>query len=1285
MRASLGEGVVGRNRAWLRYAPILGIAAVLAAGFFVIRWFIADAENAMRSDLSQQARLAARTLSAKNLSALSGTAADEGHSAFIEMKEQLATIRSVIPGCRFVYLVGRSPTGEVFFFVDNEPAGSEDYSPPGQVYEEADDQFHAAFDHKSATTIGPVTDRWGTWVTALAPVETGAVPIPSGDHRADGQSSDRNGAVRAVLGVDHDASAWTRQVLALAAPSISLVVVLVIAGVMAFVSLWRARGTSTPRVRRLLIPVALVFTLLLLGSSWMLYRQYTHSVDEGIQAHLDYAFQEFAVDIAGQEQVLETAAMAIADDPRTRQAMVDRAGAPLRALWSGLFDQLRSGADDDYLQFVDTRGSPILRLDRLGAGRAAQSPVAGTDPSKAGDGVQVDGSGMLVLKATRPVRKGDEVVGYVEIAREVDELIAHRNAHTSIRMGVIVDKRFVDRAAWERHNWTAGDSASWDRYANVVAYYAHDAAVADLLGPIASVADLETDHSHCAMEVADSATQWRMSASPLQGASGEELGHVLAAVDATEDLGDLESARLLTTLFLGLIIAGFMAFIYTLLRRADHEIDAKQRELEASERQLGATLRSIGDGVVACDAGRRVTTLNRVAEELTGWDTFDAAGRSVEQVFSLVDPATGDMITAPVGEALATGFAVEMPETSILVSFEGVRTHIACSCAPIRDPSGEVVGAVLVFRDVTEDYLRREMLRHSEERMRSLLASMQDLVFVLDEELSIVAYHSSSNAELATPPEDFLGHRFDEVGLPEKAVQTIGVALERALRHGEAGGAEYSIALSGEARWYDMRATPFRSQDGDITGVTCVVRDITRRKGAEEALERQANELAAANVSLERLANRDGLTGMVNRRRFLELVGIAAQSTGPGEPCAVLFLDLDNFKFVNDSMGHDAGDLLLVQVSKRMESCAGPDDIVARLGGDEFALLLPSPAPVARAEEIAEGIVRAMREPFQLGEHTLTATCSVGVSSSDFGATVETLIQNADTAMYYAKRAGKSAWRSFEPYMLAEVQARIELEADLRAAWANGEFVLMFMPLVDLESGRTTEVEALLRWFSPKRGWVPVDEFIPLAEEINLIGPLGEWVLESACAKAREWQQAWPNAEGLRVAVNVSAKQIQRASFLGEVTQVLDRTGLSPDSLILEVTETMVMTDLARNVDKLAALRDLGVKIAIDDFGTGYSSMGQLANLPVDTVKVDRSFVALLGDSVEAAAIVRALMTLCIVLGLDVVAEGIENKDQLVQVQGLGCHRAQGFLFAPPLTEHDLQRWLECGERPAAA
>lgn len=1279
MRARQLEGGVGRDHVWLRCLPILGIACVLVAGFLVIRWFLVDAERSMRSDLTQQARLAARTLNTKNLAMLSGTAADSDRRAYAELKEQLATIRSVIPGCRFVYLMGRSPAGEIFFFVDNEPVGTEEYSPPGQVYEEADDQFHAAFDHQSASTIGPVTDRWGTWVTALAAVEASASGFPDGGHGA------TVGSVRAVLGVDHDASAWTRQVLALAAPSISLAVVLVIAGVTLFVSFWRARGKSTPRVRRLLIPVALVFTMLLLATSWMLYHQYTHSVDEGLEAHLEYAFREFAVDVEGQEQTLATAAEAIANDPGTAQAVAARAGAPLQARWAGLFDHLHSGADGDYLRFVDPLGRSISRISRLGADPAPGVAVAGASPSRAGDGVQVDVSGMLVLKVTRPIRAGDEVVGYVEIAREIDEMVARRNAHTSIRMGVIVDKRFVDRRAWEEHNRSAGEASRWDRFASVVAYCAHDEAVADLLAPIISVADRETDHRECAIEVTGASSEWRMSASPLPGSSGEELGHVVAAVDATTALDDLESARLLTVLFLGLTVAGFMAFIYTMLRRADHEIDAKQHELEASERQLGATLRSIGDGVVACDANSRVTTLNRVAEELTGWTAFEAHGQAVDKVFELVDAATGESAKAPVSGALASGFAVEMPDASVLVARNGVRTHIACSCAPIRDPSGQVVGAVLVFRDVTEDYLRREMLRHSEERMRSLLASMQDLVFVLDDELAIVAYHSSSHADLLAPPEELLGRRFDEVGLPEDACQQIAVALDRSLHHGEAASAEYSIELDGMGRWFDMRATPFRSQEGDVTGVTCVVRDITRRKAAEEALERQAYELAEANVSLERLANRDGLTGMVNRRRFLELVGYAAQSAGPDMPCAVLFLDLDNFKFVNDSMGHDAGDMLLVQVSKRMESCARPTDVVARLGGDEFALLLPGPSTAAQAEEIAERIVVAMREPFQLGEHTLTATCSVGVSSSDFGATVDTLIQNADTAMYYAKRAGKSAWRSFEPYMLSEVQARIELESDLRAAWANEEFVLLFMPLVDLESGRTTEVEALLRWYSPKRGWVSVEEFVPLAEEINLIGPIGQWVLETACAKARRWQKEWPNAEGLRMAVNVSAKQVQRVAFLEEVKQVLDQTGLSPESLILEVTETMVMTDLARNVDKLAALRELGVKIAIDDFGTGYSSMGQLATLPVDTVKVDRSFVALLGDSVEAAAIVRALVTLCMVLGLDVVAEGIENQDQLVQVQGLGCHRAQGFLFAPPLTETDLRSWMERGMRTSAA
>jgi len=461
--------------------------------------------------------------------------------------------------------------------------------------------------------------------------------------------------------------------------------------------------------------------------------------------------------------------------------------------------------------------------------------------------------------------------------------------------------------------------------------------------------------------------------------------------------------------------------------------------------------------------------------------------------------------------------------------------------------------------------------------------------------------------------------------------------------------------------------------------------DATDRRQAQIALQRQAGELQTANKALEIMANRDALTGLINRRRFLELVDSAYQSAqSVGQSCAVMFLDLDNFKFVNDSLGHDAGDQLLRAVAKRMTECVEDQHVVARLGGDEFAVLLPCPASALASEHVARMIVQSMAVPINVGPQNLSTTCSVGVARSIDAGSVEEVIQNADTAMYYAKRGGKSDWRMFEPFMADETQNRLDLENDLRAAWDARAFELAFQPLVSLENGLAVEVEVLLRWNHPRRGPVSPATFIPLAEEINLIAPLGAWVMEESCRRLVAWHRSVPAATKLRMAVNVSGKQIHRPHFAEEVSEILLRTNMDPKDLTLEVTETMIMTDVESNSVKLRALRDLGVRVAIDDFGTGYSSMGALAKLPVDTVKIDRSFVGLLGENLEALAIMRALVTLCRVLNLDVVAEGVETEDQLMQTQGLGCTLAQGYHFSRPVSETDFLAWLETRQSRSA-
>ncbi|MBV8713570.1 MAG: EAL domain-containing protein [Chloroflexi bacterium] len=423
----------------------------------------------------------------------------------------------------------------------------------------------------------------------------------------------------------------------------------------------------------------------------------------------------------------------------------------------------------------------------------------------------------------------------------------------------------------------------------------------------------------------------------------------------------------------------------------------------------------------------------------------------------------------------------------------------------------------------------------------------------------------------------------------------------------------------------------------------------------------------------------DPLTELFNRAYFIERTQAALASQ---ERVAVLLLDLDGFKTVNDSLGHHVGDELLVHVAERLRTSSA-DVLSARFGGDEFALLLEYGATPDTASQLAHAVLEAVRKPICVVEREIVINGSVGIAfSSAETARAEDLIRNADTAMYAAKAAGRDQHAVYEPEMHASILRRLELQENLRQALERNEFGVYYQPLVDLATERITGVEALVRWFSPTRGMVPPMEFIPVAEEIGLIQPLGRFVLERACADIAAWQRAHPGDPPLRVSVNLSTRQLEQPDLAAQVRQIMRETGLAPGSLVLELTESILMQQTSLNLEVLQQLRRDGVMLAIDDFGTGYSSLAYLLSFPVDIVKVDRAFVNLLGRNPGAVALTEAVVTLGHGLGLNVVAEGIEGDAQLRLLQRLGCDVGQGYYFSKPVPLADLHTTLR---RNAAA
>jgi len=452
----------------------------------------------------------------------------------------------------------------------------------------------------------------------------------------------------------------------------------------------------------------------------------------------------------------------------------------------------------------------------------------------------------------------------------------------------------------------------------------------------------------------------------------------------------------------------------------------------------------------------------------------------------------------------------------------------------------------------------------------------------------------------------------------------------------------------------------------------------------EQRVEERTLELARVNAGLQaevaerrladqrvvHMAHHDALTGLPNRTLFADRVGQAiARAHRRSGKLAVLFLDLDRFKNVNDSLGHAIGDLLLTAVAKRLTNCLRDEDTAARLGGDEFIISLPDVADDGEAARVAGRILAELAKPFTIADHQLHADGSIGIAlyPAD-GDTAETLMRNADTAMYHAKESGRANFQFFSSQMTERVSRRLSTENDLRRALEQGEFTLHYQPLIDLATGRISGAEALLRWPQSDHCLMSPAEFIPIAEDTGLIIPLGEWVLLEACAQAQAWQTRHP---GLRIAVNLSARQFRQKDLIGMIESVLGETGLAPALLELELTESMLMHHAEETVAILTRLDEMGVHLAIDDFGTGYSSLSYLKRFPIHSLKIDRSFVRDISSDPDDAAIVTAIVAMARSLNLSVTAEGVETEEQAAFLRSLACHQAQGFHLGRPMPAVD--------------
>jgi diguanylate cyclase (GGDEF)-like protein/PAS domain S-box-containing protein len=579
----------------------------------------------------------------------------------------------------------------------------------------------------------------------------------------------------------------------------------------------------------------------------------------------------------------------------------------------------------------------------------------------------------------------------------------------------------------------------------------------------------------------------------------------------------------------------------------------------------------------------------------------------------------------------------------------------------VRRDDGRVHYFVAMVRDVTEQENQKAEILAARSQLQATLDAIPDLLFELDLEGRCHAYHSARTGFPALRAEELLGKKISEV-LSQAANEVIVSALVDATKQGLSSGKELELHFAQGTFWYELSVSRKSVDPGMAPRFIVLARDITERKAAERRILN--------------LAHFDALTGLPNRALLSDRMKVAIKRAARvlGR-IAVLFVDLDRFKPINDSLGHEIGDHLLQVVAERMQTAIRSVDTVSRVGGDEFVVLLGEIDTTEDAARVAEKLIFTLSRPYHIQEHELSLTASVGICVyPDNGAEPGILIRNADASMYAAKQSGRNRYQFYSDDMTARALERLSLERDLRGAVERGEMFLVYQPQIELETGHVIGAEVLLRWCHATQGLIPPQRFIPVAEDSGMILGIGEWALDQACQQARLWRDR--RVLDVSISVNVSAVQFRQTDFVNIVRRALEKSGLPPDRLELELTESVVMQGVEPALEKLRQLAALGVKVAIDDFGTGYSSLAYLRQFTVDRLKIDQSFVHDLPGNTDAEAIATAIVAMGNSLGFRIIAEGVETKAQAEFLQSVLCKEGQGYLYAWPMTASEFEQWV---------
>jgi diguanylate cyclase (GGDEF)-like protein/PAS domain S-box-containing protein len=982
---------------------------------------------------------------------------------------------------------------------------------------------------------------------------------------------------------------------------------------------------------------------------------YAHQEAEYTAEYVDNAF-------LSAQRVFDSAVRTNTDKLSAALTLLSRDEALQRAMRAGdrqallqrsipLLQSLRKEYGITHLYFMRPDRSVVLRAhqperhgDVIDRYTAMQAEASG----KLTSGLELGPVGTFTLRTVLPWREGGRLIGYIELGEEVGYILGSIREILGLDIFVAIKKRYLSRPDWEQGIDMLERQSKWDFLPeNVVVFQTMPALPASIRQVLAQTELTGRTTS----DIADEGRKYRADHIPLHDAEGREVGCMLFLRDVTAHSAHSQRDTLLAagaTFGLGVVLLWLFNLV---IGRVEKRLSASQAEMMRSEARFRGLVESSSDWIWEIDASARYVYVSPKVKDLLGYAPAEMLGKTPFELMPVQESARVANIFAGIAASRKPFQAMEKRN----LHKDGHIVVLETSGVPILGQNGELLGYRGVDRDISARKRADQLIQESSQRLSLLFQQTPLAVIEWDINFRVLDWNPAAEDIFGYSKAEVLGCHATELILPESVKPHVDLMWNELLS-GQGGHRSTNENVTKDGRiiyceWYNTRQV---NSEGQLIGVASLAQDVTEQK------------IAAERASY--LAYYDELTGLPNHILFKERLSQSfVEATRNSRLVGVMFLDIDHFKVVNDTLGHEAGNLLLQAVSQRLQGCFRPGDTVARFGGDEFTVALAEVAHVDDVAQVAQHIVEGFREPFDISGHELFVTFSMGISLYPFDdGSVENLLRNADSAMYTAKAEGRNCYRFYAAAMTERATHHLHLQAGLRRALDKDEFVLYYQPQLEVGTNRIVGVEALVRWQHPEKGMLSPMQFIPVAEETGLIVPMGEWVLRQACLQAKAWQEQ--GLPPVRMAVNLSARQFKAPLFPLRVLEILDETGLEPQYLELEVTESILVDGMEAVSSDLHDFKHAGIIIALDDFGTGYSSLSYLKRFPIDKIKIDQSFVRDILFDASDASLVRAIIAMARALNLKVIAEGVESQGQFDLLREDGCDEVQGYHVAAPLS-----------------